>query len=321
MESLLCNNDETLPSCSSFSCGEGSQANYLEDELTLPSAQESTEENELTLPSAADTLSFDLDDDHIDLQLSDAHNIELAPEVQAGPLLTSTPRKLRKVHPRCHQDDHDPLPPDHSQLEYSCNATDDYTTGWQLTNVMNFNGCGDMCAIKMHGLTNHDVLRAHCCFENKTQRDQNDWILKYFSEHCPYNSNGEKDFKNVAFMIQGKSICVKLWQEILSVSSSRFYRLRQDFIQFGGITSVTKRQRSLSSKTLEAMTWMEDYFQRVGDKRPDKADSIYLPTCLTEKKLFDKGEIKVEVKKALGKKCEVCWKILEKKCNRKNCPI
>ena len=80
---------------------------------------------------------------------------------------------------------------------------------------------------------------------------------------------------------------MKLWLEILSVSTSRFYRLRQDFLQFGGITSATKRQRSLSSKTLEAITWMEQYFQRVRDKRPDKADSIYLPTCLTEKKLFE----------------------------------
>ena len=32
---------------------------------------------------------------------------------------------------------------------------------------------------------------------------------------------------------------------------------------------------------------MEQYFSRVGDKRPDKADSIYLPTCLTETKLYE----------------------------------
>ena len=29
------------------------------------------------------------------------------------------------------------------------------------------------------------------------------------------------------------------------------------------------------------------------------------------------NEIKIEVKKAKGKKCERCWKILEKKCERK----
>ncbi len=31
---------------------------------------------------------------------------------------------------------------------------------------------------------------------------------------------------------------------------------------------------------------MEDYFERVGDKRPDK-DGIFLPTCLTETKIFE----------------------------------
>ena len=32
-------------------------------------------------------------------------------------------------------------------------------------------------------------------------------------------------------------------------------------------------------------------------------------------------EIKIEVKKAQGQKCERCWKILEKKCKRESCPI
>ena len=32
-------------------------------------------------------------------------------------------------------------------------------------------------------------------------------------------------------------------------------------------------------------------------------------------------EEKIEVKKALGKKCSRCWKILNNKCSRKNCPL
>ena len=62
----------------------------------------------------------------------------------------------------------------------------------------------------------------------------------------------------------------------------------------------------MAPRTLEAIAWMENYFQRVGDKRPDKADAIYLPTCLTEKKLF---EIYVEdvyqgdMTKAIGRSC------------------
>ena len=42
---------------------------------------------------------------------------------------------------------------------------------------------------------------------------------------------------------------------------------------------------------------------------------------LAKKELSKNDEIKIEVKKAEGKKCERCWKILEKKCQRENCPI
>ena len=40
-----------------------------------------------------------------------------------------------------------------------------------------------------------------------------------------------------------------------------------------------------------------------------------------EKELSNNDEIKIEVKKAQGVKCERCWKILEKKCQRDSCPI
>ncbi len=45
----------------------------------------------------------------------------------------------------------------------------------------------------------------------------------------------------------------------------------------------------------------------------------YFITSKAEKKLSEKES--VDVRKAEGKKCERCWKILENKCERKNCPI
>ena len=47
----------------------------------------------------------------------------------------------------------------------------------------------------------------------------------------------------------------------------------------------------------------------------------YFIVSKAEKKLSDNNEIKIEVKKAQGKKCERCWKILEKKCQRESCPV
>jgi len=47
----------------------------------------------------------------------------------------------------------------------------------------------------------------------------------------------------------------------------------------------------------------------------------YFIVSKAEKELSNNNDIKIEVKKAQGKKCERCWKILEKKCQRESCPI
>ena len=47
----------------------------------------------------------------------------------------------------------------------------------------------------------------------------------------------------------------------------------------------------------------------------------YFITSKAEKILINEEKIEVDVKKAEGKKCDRCWKILENKCNRKLCPI
>ncbi len=54
----------------------------------------------------------------------------------------------------------------------------------------------------------------------------------------------------------------------------------------------------------------------------DKLDlPDYFIVSKAEKELSNNNEIKIEVKKAQGVKCERCWKILERKCPRESCPI
>ena len=47
----------------------------------------------------------------------------------------------------------------------------------------------------------------------------------------------------------------------------------------------------------------------------------YFIVSKAEKNLVNNGEIKIKVEKAKGKKCDRCWKILERRCGRENCPI
>ena len=53
----------------------------------------------------------------------------------------------------------------------------------------------------------------------------------------------------------------------------------------------------------------------------DKLDLADYFIVSKAEKLSNNDEIKIEVKKAKGQKCERCWKILEKKCQRESCPI
>lgn len=156
--------------------------------------------------------------------------------------------------------------------------------GWQLSKVVELNGCLPHCAIKVHGLGEYDLLLAHSMFTSKGVNEQRTWLIEYFATHCPLK-NGEKDYKNIQFMLCGKVVCQNLWQATLSISTSRFYDLRKDFLN--DIPSrKAKKTKLLAPKSMKTLEWMRNYFNRVGDKRPDK-DGIYLPTCLTERIIYN----------------------------------
>ena len=248
-------------------------------EISLPDAAVSEAELLCGVKEAEERTILSSDDEFSDYNIS---SLPALPASSAAPLMTSTPQKI--------QANVSPMPSlSTSNNEDSLNVLDesDNNRQWQLSSVLNFSGCGTKCATSIHGLCNHDILRAHSFFENRSRQEQNDYIIQFLVTNCPYDEYGDRNIKNMNFTIQGKAVCMKLWLEILSLSTSRFYRLRQQFITFGGLTSIAKARRSLAPRTLECIAWMEHYFERMGDKRPDKADAVYLPTCLTEKKLHE----------------------------------
>lgn len=151
---------------------------------------------------------------------------------------------------------------------------------WRLSSVLNLDGCTRNCAITAHMLNEHSILSAHSQFSNKSLQEQNVWVIEYFKSHCPFDVNGVRDFKSLEYTIHGRQVCLNIWLEVLSISHSRYYRLRADFVDNGGISLLPSQQKSPCVKTSKAVAWMKQYFERIGDKRPDK-EGIYLPTCLT----------------------------------------
>ena len=151
---------------------------------------------------------------------------------------------------------------------------------WSLFDVMETNGCQENCFNLVHELSEYDVLSTHCCFASKTTAEQ---VFDYLATHCPNDKNDLKELKNITFLISGREVCLPVWLGILSIS---FYDIRREFVD-GMLQPIPKKPRSIAPKSLKAIAWMTSYFDRVGDKRPDK-DGLYLPTCLTERSIYSR---------------------------------
>jgi len=94
------------------------------------------------------------------------------------------------------------------------------------------------------------------------------------------------------------------------------YKIKQE----ANVAIEEKRSKKVIGSSLEAE--IKIFTDKKNFELLDNLNlSEYFITSKAERVLSEKEEIKVEVKKATGKKCERCWKILEKKCVREECPI
>ena len=109
----------------------------------------------------------------------------------------------------------------------------------------------------------------------------------------------------------------KKWEnKRLSDKWEQLFKIKQE----ANIAIEEKRSSKEIGSSLEAEIKLflnKDKFDLLRDL--DLAE--YLITSKAEKVLSEKDGVKIEVKKANGKKCTRCWKILEEKCSRDECPI
>ena len=132
---------------------------------------------------------------------------------------------------------------------------------WNLFKVMEISGCEDNCTTRIHGLMEYDVLRAHSMFTSLSNAEQRQWVYDYLSNHCPNSQSGTSDPTGLKFILCGKNVCQPLWLATLALSTSRFYELRKLFLEDSG-PPANKKARSFLSKSLEAVSWMTNYFNK-----------------------------------------------------------
>ena len=109
----------------------------------------------------------------------------------------------------------------------------------------------------------------------------------------------------------------KSWENRkLNEKWEKLSQIKQD----ANVAIEEKRSSKEIGSSLEAqirLTVNKNKFELL--KNLDMAE--YFITSKAEKILSENDETLIEVSKAAGEKCQRCWKILEKKCNRSDCPI
>lgn len=154
-------------------------------------------------------------------------------------------------------------------------ALADLSKQWNYYEVLTSNGCSEKCATEKHCLTSADIIAYHDHFAAMERPNRKQWLLTYFcmnsSTDCP---------ENTTYFIGGKPVCMQLWASVLGVSISYVYKVRALYLD-GHKRLVSHNDRSRSTKTMEAVAWMENFFNLNGDRMPDRA-VVHLPSSMSK---------------------------------------
>ena len=145
-------------------------------------------------------------------------------------------------------------------------------------------------------------------------------LLKWFAPILVFTTDEvysliNKDGKNI-HELYFVDVPKKWKNKELNNKWEQLYRIKQE----ANIAIESKRANKEIGSSLEAkiiLTLNKKKFELL--KNLDLAE--YFITSKAEKILDEKNDSNINVSKATGKKCERCWKILEKKCSRPECPI
>ena len=147
------------------------------------------------------------------------------------------------------------------------------------TRVMSLYGCGDKCAQSVHHLTEADVWTTYNRFTSLSNHRQRQWVLDFL------HSNTSKDSMETAFFIAGKRVCLVVWLAALGLSKSRYYDVRKLFNSGVLFLERLASPKTHQPKSLDAIAWMHNYFNTVGDHMPDRM-AVHLPSFLTSAQVY-----------------------------------
>ncbi len=145
-----------------------------------------------------------------------------------------------------------------------------------FSKILEVSGCeSKQCVSAKHHLTITDVWTARQRFDHLGQFQQRQWVLDNFHTN------------DTNFYIAGKAVCKPVWLATLGLSRSRFHEIKKSYNDGVLFFEQIKSPKSRMEKSHESVAWMKQFFDKVGDKMPDRL-AIHLPSFMTQTSVYSR---------------------------------
>lgn len=142
-------------------------------------------------------------------------------------------------------------------------------------------GCKERCAGCIHHLSASDIWLTFKRFSHLGSYQQRQWVLDHL------HNNTSRDDTETLFFVCGKNVCLPLWLAVLDLSKSRYYEVRQSFLNGALFVERLTSPMTHQPKSCEAIAWMQNYFSQIGDYMPDRM-VLHLPSFLTNALVYSR---------------------------------
>lgn len=138
--------------------------------------------------------------------------------------------------------------------------------------------CDKLC---LRHLTATDIISTKADYVSLTRSDQRLYLFNKIKE----GSCGFAGKVTTKFFIAGKEICASAWSQIYNVSSCTMYRIQKRLACGEEPSHGNLGKRRVNTKAESVSSWMDAYFNLIGDKMPHK-NQLHLPSWETQKDIY-----------------------------------
>ena len=141
--------------------------------------------------------------------------------------------------------------------------------------------CSKLC---LRHLTATDIISAKVEYLSQTRSAQRAYLFSKLKEN-----SSESGFRTITtkYFVSGKEICETAWAQIYDLSLRTLSRMLKQLADQEDGSHVNLGRRRVNTKAESVSSWMDSYFNLIGDKMPTN-DQIHLPSWETQKDIYSR---------------------------------